>query len=383
MPIDKASARRLLKPRREPYWHRVAAGRFLGFRVLEQGVGTWVARWRTPDGAQRYHALGEHPDFDSAAAVARTWFDQCEGSGEPDVLTVREACERHVKALRAAGETKNADQTAARFGRLVYPTRLARVPLHRLRATHIEDWRNELAQTPARVTRSKDAEQVYRPRSASTVNRDMVPLRAALNRAHGDGLVVSDAAWRAKLEPIKNAGRRRDVYMSTAERRDLIEKAEEGIRPFLRALAALPLRPGAVAALTVGDLDRRLGTLRIGTDKAGQDRRIKLPPATAELFAQAARGKTLAAPLFGRPDGRAWDKDAWWEPVRAAAKAAGLAPNVSAYALRHSTITDLVVDGLDLLTVAQISGTSVAMIQEHYGHLQQDRAAAALAKLAV
>ena len=46
-------------------------------------------------------------------------------------------------------------------------------------------------------------------------------------------------------------------------------------------------------------------------------------------------------------------------------------------------ITDLVVNGLDLLTVAQISGTSVAMIEKHYGHLQADRAAAALAMLAL
>ena len=56
---------------------------------------------------------------------------------------------------------------------------------------------------------------------------------------------------------------------------------------------------------------------------------------------------------------------------------------VVAYTLRHSTITDLVQGGLDLLTVAQVSGTSVAMIEKHYGHLQRDRAAAALAGLAL
>jgi site-specific recombinase XerD len=53
----------------------------------------------------------------------------------------------------------------------------------------------------------------------------------------------------------------------------------------------------------------------------------------------------------------------------------------SAYALRHSTITDLVTGGLDLMTVAQVSGTSVVMIERHYAHLQSDRAAAALAGL--
>jgi hypothetical protein len=49
--------------------------------------------------------------------------------------------------------------------------------------------------------------------------------------------------------------------------------------------------------------------------------------------------------------------------------------------MRHSVISDLVRDGLDLLTVKQISGTSVAVIERHYGHLRSDVAAGALARL--
>jgi len=123
--------------------------------------------------------------------------------------------------------------------------------------------------------------------------------------------------------------------------------------------------------------------LRIGKDKAGKDRKIKLPPATAELFVESAAGKPPTAPLLSRADGKAWDKDAWKGPVKEAARAADLPPETTAYTLRHSTITDLVHAGLDLLTVAQISGTSVAMIEKHYGHLRSDVAAQALAKLAL
>ena len=63
--------------------------------------------------------------------------------------------------------------------------------------------------------------------------------------------------------------------------------------------------------------------------------------------------------------------------------AAKLPAETTAYTLRHSVISDLVHDGLDLLTVAQIGGTSVHMIEKHYGHLQGDIAADALAKLAL
>ena len=74
-------------------------------------------------------------------------------------------------------------------------------------------------------------------------------------------------------------------------------------------------------------------------------------------------------------------KDAWKKPIKAAA--AVLPNTVTAYTLRHSVITDLVTNGLDLLTVAQLSGTSVTMIEKHYGHHRADHAAKALAGLAL
>jgi hypothetical protein len=46
-------------------------------------------------------------------------------------------------------------------------------------------------------------------------------------------------------------------------------------------------------------------------------------------------------------------------------------------------ITDLVTAGLDLFTVAKLAGTSVAMIEKHYGQLQHDVARRALAGLAL
>ncbi len=55
-----------------------------------------------------------------------------------------------------------------------------------------------------------------------------------------------------------------------------------------------------------------------------------------------------------------------------------------AYNLRHSAITDLIaLHRLDTMTVAQLSGTSLAMIEKHYGHLLRDHAADALSKLAL
>lgn len=163
----------------------------------------------------------------------------------------------------------------------------------------------------------------------------------------------------------------------------MIQHAPKDVGEFLQGLATLTLRPGALAALTVAAFDRRSRLLTVGKDKAGADRKILLPPTIAKWVEDRAKGKLPSAPLLARADGKAWDKDAWKKPVKAAARAAGLPEEITAYAMRHSAITDLVTDGLDLLTVAQLSGTSVSMIEKHYGHLRANHAAAALAGLAL
>jgi hypothetical protein len=82
-----------------------------------------------------------------------------------------------------------------------------------------------------------------------------------------------------------------------------------------------------------------------------------------------------------RANGKAWDKNSWKLPIAAAVAAAGLPSAATAYTLRHRTITDLVSAGLPLPTIAQISGTSVEMIERHCGHLASDAAVKALVEL--
>ena len=61
------------------------------------------------------------------------------------------------------------------------------------------------------------------------------------------------------------------------QRLRFIKSAPADLAVFLLGLCQLPLRPGALAKLTAGDFDRRPNVLKIGQDKSGKDRRIKLP----------------------------------------------------------------------------------------------------------
>lgn len=388
--IDTVDARSKLKPRAEPYWIKLSSGCVLGFRKMTSGsLGTWVARYRDAETGKRdKRSLGSFDTFtpsqryDSAKNAAEAWFLHRGKGGATENVTVRVACDRYVKHVRTDRGDKPADDLDMRFKRWVHAdSALASLDLSKLTKTRMEAWRKAMAKTPAKVNRDSRDVPITRPRAASSVNRDMAALRAALNFAHDAGSVTTDMAWRVALRPAKNADGRRDVYLDHSQRRALIGKSPVDLAALLRALSLVPLRPGALASLTVSQYDTRLRVLTIGLDKAGRDRKIKLPETTAALFATQCNERPPYAPLYCRQDGKAWNKDAWKGPIKEAAAAAELPPTVTAYAIRHSVITDLVTGGLDLLTVAQLSGTSVAMIERHYGHLRADHAAAALARL--
>jgi integrase len=379
------------------HWQRVRTGRYVGYRRNAAETGTWWARWLDRDAKKQHYSnigtlepLQPFAQWDAAVEAAGRFFTEKDSGvgitvdATEAVQTVKDACGRYVRHLRSEEGAKKADEAEARFRRQVYSDPLARVLLSKLKQEHVKLFRERLRALPAKVTRGKGTEgAVYRIRSDATFNRDIVALRAALNLLLDDGLIASDIAWRKYLKPIKNAGTRRNGYLDRDDRRALVEAASAEIRPFIEGMALLPLRPGALAALLVNDYDPRIRSLRVGVDKEGRDRRITVPDNVAALFKQQARNKLPGAPLFARADGSAWNKETWKGPTKDAAAAANLPAATTAYVLRHSVITDLVTGGLDLMTVATISGTSVSMIEKHYGHLQRDHAAAALAKLAL
>ena len=382
--LSKVSDRDALKSRREPYWHRLRPGCFVGYRPSARGgAGTWIARAYDEDAsAYRLKALGSFGELLSrerfaaakqAAEVFAVTVDR--GSiAEEKIETVEDACRRFAKSNVEAG---------SRFGRYVYSDPIAKVKLEKLRRSHVAAWRARLEATPALVSRRKKGDPVTRDRSPATLNRDMAVLRTALGRILAVGAPNTEAAWQEPLKPVKNAVMRRTLYLNRDQRRALVQAVSADAQPFVRALCLLPIRPGAVAALTAGSFDKRTAELTIGKDKAGNGRRIIVPAAAAHLFATAVKDKLPTARLFMRANGKAWDKETWNDPIASAAKAADLPPAVTAYTLRHSTITDLVSAGLPLLTVAQISGTSAAMIERHYGHLNSAAATEALAGLAL
>ncbi|HAD15831.1 MAG TPA: integrase [Erythrobacter sp.] len=384
--LSKIGARDKLKPRgdKEPHWQRLQAGWYVGYRPSQRGgKGAWFARVYDEDARKyrrknlgAYGAVFGHEVFSKARKDAETFAELVEAGGlrSEKLETVADACTAYL-------EEKPGSIAEGVFRRHVYDDAIAKVKLDKLRKHHLQAWRMRLEKAPALISRSKLGEPRFKERAAATVNRDMVPLRAALRRVLSPGVPNTSAAWQEALKPIKGADRRREVYLDRSERKKLLAALSEDIEPFVRGLCLMPLRPGALAAVKVSDFDLRTRTLTIGSDKNSVPRQIGVPENIAEFLAKQCEDRSAGDAMFTRGDGSPWSKDKWKGPIKNAVIAAGLHSATSAYTLRHSVITDLIRAGLPILTVGQLSDTSVAMVEKHYGHLVRNDAEYALAQL--
>lgn len=373
MRIDRVDTRTRLKLRRDPYWHRILRGRYLGFRRMTAGSpGTWLARYYDGE-TYKYQPLGEFeilPEkdrFDAARKAAEEWFRHIDRGGSTEVSTVKAACTAYVKHLEIEKSAKAASDAKGRFKRLVDTDSLGAIELQKLAPRHLAEWK-------ARVLDNGGTRGSY--------NRNATALRAALNLAYQRREVASDHAWAEELTPFKNADGQRTLYLDPAARRKLIAKAPAEVRPLLTALALVPMRPGELVNLKVEHLDAAQRVLHVPGGKTGA-RPIPLGAEALAHFKACAKDKLPGAWLIARGDGSQWDRFAWGAAIRDAVAAAKLPKATCAYTLRHSAITDLVTGGLDLFTISKIAGTSILMIERHYGHLLREHARTALARLSV
>ena len=389
MDITTVRGRHALVPRREPYWHRLGKGRHVGYRKTSiDGSGTWIARYTCPQNGRSFNSLGQFQNirnadsFDAAKRSADSWFESIDQTGSPLQHTIRDACEQYVRNLRNKGaESKTIADIEHRLNRDVLSDLFfASKPLLSLTKSDFDNWRQSLQY-------KRPGQQTTQIKKASaTINRDMTPLRATMNLAFENQWVVRNS-WKAALKPISvrqdpTVERSRTDYLTKTERHALASVVEHELSPFLEVLCLIPVRPGALAKLKVHNYDKRQRLLTIASDKANP-RSIHVPEVLHQLLVRITRNKLPTAPLICTQDGGHWNKDKWKAPFKQAVKQLKLPETTVMYTVRHSVITDLIAAGVPVLTVAQLAGTSIRMIEKHYGKLLKTEALAALEKLAI
>jgi integrase len=364
--LETRANRLRLEIRKAPYYTQLARGLRLGYRRCRTD-GTWSTL--TKYGLRRLAFGDDYSDangttvlsYDQVVSRARTEvFGQDEtATGGEKPITIEMAIDLYAADLAA----RQGMPSNARWLRTRLPASLRSRVLSTLEAKDLRKFRDD-------TVAAGDL-------APSSVNRLMKAAKAAFNLAASlDKRIKSRDAWAIGLKALPDAQRSRNVVISEAEI-GVIVRAGTAIAPELglmvEVLAVTGTRISQAAKLTVADLeaDRLLMPMsRKGPGRRALDRRpVPIPAQLARRLQDIARDRPSDAPLLSRTSGREgpWRTSDHFRLFHAAVQAAGLDPGtVTVSALRHSSITRMLLKGIPTRLVGDVHDTSVQQIEKTY-----------------
>jgi integrase len=206
-------------------------------------------------------------------------------------------------------------------------------------------------------------------------------LRQVLARAVNWGLLDVNPAKLGVENPYRRYTEKRP-FESWDELYALADKLGSRHGPMVIFAAATGLRPGEWLALEQRDIDRDAQVVYVR--RTLRNGRIKSPKTKASVRAVPLQASALAAldamppspncPLLFPSVGLGYldlhnFRNRNWKPAQ---KAAGIEPRRRVYDLRHTFATFALRAGISTFDLSRYMGTSLAMIDRHYGHLARD-----------
>jgi integrase len=214
-------------------------------------------------------------------------------------------------------------------------------------------------------------------------------LRQVLNRAVAWGVLDFNPAKRG-VPNTQRWPKEKRPFESWAQIEAIAAQLGPVYGPMVIFGAATGLRPSELFGLEQHDVDRELGVVyvrrayangRIKNTKTRLSTRAvplqakavealdRLPPLVNAILFPNARGGRIDFRVFGRRHSR---------PVQIAA---GVEPIRGLYDMRHTYATFALRAGVPVFAVSRFIGSSIAMIDRHYGHLARDSREHAVALL--
>lgn len=246
---------------------------------------------------------------------------------------------------------------------------------HKTHKQRLDALERELGERVAATLKPVEVEAWVAGRSAwgPTMRAQVLAsVRSAWRWARGSGLLAVNP-----LEGLRvpQPGRRERV-LTPADAAKAIEAARNPeLRLLLRVLHGTGCRPSEAVAVTAADLDLAAGVwVRAGktTRKTGRARVVRIPAdLLPELAAQAQRHPV--GPLLRNTAGQPWTEAGLHSAFLRLRKITGLGLELSPYAFRHLFVTDALVAGVPLASVAELAGhASTQMVSRVYSHLGRE-----------
>ncbi len=353
--LENRTNRLKLPIRKKPFTALIAPGIFLAYR-RNAGPGTWSVKcngW-----LKRFALADDHEDANGESVMtywqalehAKTLARAGEGNSEQPI-SVSEAVDAYETDLETRGGRKyNATQLRPHLTDALMSKAVALLTERELR-----DWRAGLVK------------KGLKPSSADRIAR---ALKAALAlAARNDKRITNAAEWKNGLKKLPDSEVARNVILPDETVAALVGGSydeDENFGLLIDVLAETGARESQVFKLTPHDLQDHhpAPRLMMPTSRKGKNRKIEyrplpISPRLAKALRQQAKGRAAHAPLFDKM----WNLATRFRPV---VERFGLGPEVSPYALRHSSIVRQLLKGVPVRVVAAHHDTSVAMIEKNY-----------------
>lgn len=252
-----------------------------------------------------------------------------------------------------------------------------------LKPVHVSNWLAAMAK-PRDTKKHKGVK--WGPTYQNIALRTLV---AAFNWAKGQGIISGHCLQNSKAVVIRGRKRSRgqEAYIPDATWKKVIErvsKTNHGFADILRFLHGTGCRPGEaynVEARYYHPKDRCvIYPGHPGPDdyvwknarRTGKDRVIFLSDELAEMV-EALIEQYPEGPVFRSKRASKWAQEAMSVNLRWYAKKLSITPAPTAYGFRHTYATDWLLNGGSIKVLADLIGTSVSMIERHYGHIMVDK----------
>lgn len=216
---------------------------------------------------------------------------------------------------------------------------------------------------------SRWVEKEFKGRSPTTQHHAVRRVKRVFNWALDQGLIASNPLRRVKAPTPRS----RDCYIHPEQWDSLLSKidAEDPFLDLLLILRETGCRPLEAREVEARHFDRDLRAWCFPVEESKGKKHARTVPlnSTALAITQRLVLKYPAGPIFRNLDGQPWTKDA--VVLRFQRLTKKLSFSASAYAIRHTFITDALINGVDPVTLSKIVGhRDLSMIQRVYSKLE-------------
>ena len=227
--------------------------------------------------------------------------------------------------------------------------------------------------TPAEITKyqSRRATEV----SKSTVNRELAVLKRIFSLGIKWSLITSNPVKQVEFykEP-----RIRIKYLTEEQIQSLLSHCAGTLKMIVKTALLTGMRKEEILGLKWGDIDFTNNLIILDKTKNDEIREIPISPELRDLFWNMSSGKSADSPVFTKLDGTRYADIR--TPYQTALRKAGI-DNFRFHDLRHTFASQMVMAGVDILTVKELLGHKDISMTLRYAHLAPKHKADAIMRL--